>query len=273
MTPTFIDTHGHVQFNAFLNDYKEVIARTHKHGGWIVMPGTQIDTSRRATQVAKEYDEGVYAAIGLHPLHLEETRLDSYELAEKFDRADYEQLLRSSDDVVAIGEIGLDYWRKPKTTARKEAYMQKQKDALVRQLDFASDYDLPVILHCRVAFDDMYEIVKNHAISKRGLPGVIHSFTGKQKDLDNFLGLGYYIAYNALIFTLPHLPEAVEATPIERMVLETDAPYLTPPVLGDARNEPNNALITARHIAQLKNISYENVLEKTTGNARELFDI
>ena len=279
--PKFIDTHGHVQFNAFADDHKEVISRTMKLGGWIVMPSTQIGISKRAVSLANEYEEGVYAAIGLHPAHLDPTRIDNNELSgdsdegESFDPSLYEKLL--GPKVVAVGEIGLDYWRRPKTTARREAYVAKQKEAFVSQLDFAHEHNLPVIIHCRVAFDDTYEIVKNHPISKRDIPGVIHSFTGEKKDLENFLHLGFMIAYNALIFILPHLPDVVAQTPIDRMVLETDSPYLTPPALekdgGYVRNEPQNILLIAQEVSKLTDVSYEDILKETTQNARKLFNI
>lgn len=282
--PKFIDTHGHVQFNAFLKDGHEVVLRTLDKGGWIVIPGSQIDTSRRAVEYANKYPEGVYAAVGLHPLHLEETRVDTSELGggqegfktrmEEFNRAQYENLVRSSGKVVAIGEIGLDYWRKPKTTARKEAYIAKQKDAFLQQLDFAVEHSLPVILHCRVAFDDMLTIVKDHPVTNSQTPpGVVHSFTGDADVLGKFLDLGYMIAYNALIFILPHLPDVVKKTPLNRMVLETDSPYLTPPSLGERRNEPSNVLLIAQEIAKLTGISYEEILKETTQNARSLFNV
>ena len=281
MIPKFIDTHGHVQFNAFREDGHDVVRRTIDAGGWIVIPSSQIDTSIRAIEYAEKYSEGVYAAVGLHPLHLEETRVDTSELGggqdgfntrcEEYNRERYEKLL-SSPKVVSIGEIGLDYWRKPKTKARREAYKAKQIDAFRAQLDLAYDHNLPVILHCRVAFSDMLQVVKDHPITKKlSPPGVVHSFTGDLDVLKDFLDLGYYIAYNALIFKLPHLPEVVQKTPLNRMVLETDSPYLTPPSLGDVRNEPKNVLITAQYIAELQGVSYEKVLEETTKNAITLF--
>ena len=283
MIPKFIDTHGHGQFNAFREDGHEVVRRTMNAGGWIIVPSSQIDTSIRAVEYAEKYEEGVYAAVGLHPLHLEESRVDTSELGggqdgfntrqEEYDRERYEKLL-TSKKVVAIGEVGLDYWRKPKTKARREAYKAKQTGVFKAQLDLAHDHDLPVILHCRVAFSDMLEVVKDHSITKKlSLPGVVHSFTGDMDVLKNFLDLGYYIAYNALIFKLPHLLEVVRKTPLNRMVLETDSPYLTPPSLGEVRNEPKNVLITAQYIAELRGISYDNVLTETTKNARELFKI
>ncbi len=281
MIPKFIDTHAHVQFNAFRKDGHEVVRLTINAGGWLVIPGSQIDTSRRAVEYAEKYQEGVYAAVGLHPMHLEESRVDMSELGggedgfntrcEEYDREQYEKLL-SSPKVVAIGEIGLDYWRKPKTKARREAYKAKQLAAFRAQLDLACDHDLPVILHCRVAFNDMLEVVKDHPITKKlSPPGVAHSFTGDTDALKEFLDLGYYIAYNALIFKLPHLQGAVRETPLNRIVLETDAPYLTPPSLGEIRNEPKNVLITAHRIAELKGVPYDEVLEQTTKNAQKLF--
>ena len=196
-----IDTHTHLQFHSFRNKRDEVIKRTLKAGISFVMPGTQIDTSRGAVKLAEKLDSSkIYASIGLHPLHVNKDRVDEDEVgplekfetrAEEFNRAEYEKLIKS-DKVIAVGEIGLDYWRKPKTTARKQEFIKRQKDAFVAQLDLALEYKKPLILHCRVAHDDMIEILESHPIVKKIVPpGVIHSFTGNIEQLNKFLEMGF----------------------------------------------------------------------------------
>ena len=279
--PKFVDTHGHVQFNAFKDDGHDVLKKTLAAGTWVIMPGTQIDTSRRAVEFAQAYKEGVYAAIGLHPIHLEDSHVDESEVGnqgrfrtrrEEFRRASYENLLASSK-VVAIGEVGLDYWRKPKTAAKKEAYKRRQIDTFVQQLDLANDHKLPLILHCRVAFEDLLMVIEGHPVTfALKPPGVVHCYTGDVNSLRAFLALGYYIGYTGIIFKL-NLDEVIKETPLDRMLLETDAPYLTPPALPDARNEPLNVRYVAHRIAELKGVSLEEVALQTTINARKVFRI
>ncbi|MEX2007945.1 MAG: TatD family hydrolase [Candidatus Spechtbacterales bacterium] len=311
----FVDTHGHVQFNSFKDDGDATVKRAFEAGVAIVMPGSQIDTSRRAVEYAKRWNHPwLWAAVGLHPIHLEEVRVDEAEVEnqvkfvtrkEEFDRDAYEQLLQS-DKVVAIGEIGLDYWRRPKSKAKRAEYMQRQADTFIAQLDMAADHDLPTILHCRVAHDDMLDILKNHrqprlrpacaeaSAGRQGFggqakevagPGVVHSYTGDLKQLDAFLSMGYCIGVNGLVFKLDFVQEAVKACPLERIVLETDAPYLTPPLprllrqqaekagCDPERNEPAFLPLIAAEIARLKNISPEEVERQTTENAQALFRV
>jgi TatD DNase family protein len=284
-----IDTHGHVQFNAFKDDGHAVLKKTLAEGVWVIMPGTQIDTSRRAVEYAQLYREGVYAAVGLHPIHLEDIEVDSSEVGtlakfhtrkEEYRREAYEELLKSNPStgsgrgkVVAIGEIGLDYWRVPEGEQAAEAYKLIQKDVFVQQLDLALDYNLPVIVHCRKAHDDILEILESHSITKNiQPPGVIHCYTGNHNQLHAFLALGFYIGVNGIIWKM-NLKRVLEETPLDRILLETDSPYLTPPSLGDARNEPLNVRAVAEKIAEIKGVSVEEVARQTTENARKIFRI
>lgn len=282
MNPQFIDTHGHVQFNAFRDDADDVLQKTLAGDVWVVMPGTQIDTSTRAVELAEKYETGVYAAIGLHPIHLENMMVDEDEVGnqaafrtreEIFMREDYEKLL-SSKKVVAMGEIGLDYWRRPKSKTKRAEYQQRQKDALLTQMDLACDYKLPVLFHCRVALDDLLEILATHRLTKTvSPPGLIHCYTGTVEQAKKFVGLGYYIAVNAGIVHKLDLADVVKEVPLERVVLETDSPYLAPPQIGDTRNEPLNVRYAAEYISQIKNISMETVAKITTQNARDVLHI
>lgn len=298
----FIDTHAHLHFHSFKDDREEVIKRTLDEGISFVMPGTQIDTSRAGVKLAEELnDPRIYTSIGLHPLHVNKDRVDEDEVGslekfttreEEFNRKDYEDLVKSNK-VVAVGEVGLDYWRlpaatsaaqagKPKTKTRKEEFMRRQKDTFIAQLDLAFEYKKPLILHCRVAHDDMIEILENHQIIKAvNHPGVIHSFTGNLQQLKKFLDMGFYIGVNGLIFTLPFVAEAVKETPIDRIVLETDSPYLMPlpaKVIAkqgpqSERNEPIFVKHTAQKISEIKGLTFKEVETQTTKNAQILFGV
>lgn len=284
-----IDTHGHLNFNAYKDDSKETLDRALSSDISVIMPGSQFSTSKRAVELAEKWDSPrVWAAIGLHPIHLEERKIDKHEVGdhikyethgEKFDRAEYEKLARS-DKVVAVGEVGLDYWWRPKTEEEGLVYAKKQEEALVAQMDMALDLKLPLILHCRVAMKDMLRILREHPHTEAfEIPGVVHSYTGSPKQLKKFLAMGYYIGVNGLVFTLGLVKEAVEAAPLDRILLETDAPYLSPPLSirnlgeGEERNEPANVKYVAQEIAEIKNIPFEEVERQTTENAKKVFGI
>jgi len=285
-TPKFIDTHGHVNFNAFKDDGNEVVKRALDAGVGIIMPGSQIDTSKRAVEYAEKLDHPyIKAAIGLHPIHLEDIEVDDSEVEgqakfqtrkEEFRRAQYVDLLKSSDKIVAIGEVGLDYWRLPEGESDLEKYKMRQIDVLTTQLDLAHEHELPAILHCRKAHEDLITILDSHPLSDKEQrlhpPGVIHSYTGNKNQLNAFLDLGYYIGYNGIIFKLS-LDKVIKETPLDRMLLETDSPYLIPPDVKMDRNEPVNVKYVAERIAQLKEVSIEEVARQTTENAKRVFKL
>ena len=279
--PKLIDTHGHVNFNAFRDDGEETIKRALDAGVGIIMPGSQIDTSKRAVEYAEKLNHPyIRAAIGLHPIHLEDVEVDDSEVEgqakfhtrkEEFRRAAYEDLLKSSDKIVAVGEIGLDYWRLPEDEKELEFYKERQIDTLNSQLDLALDYEKPAIVHCRKAHDDLLSIVESHGITNAiRPPGVVHCYTGNKNQLNAFLALGWYIGYNGIIFKL-NLDSVIKETPLDRILLETDSPYLTPPNAGTERNEPIFVKHVAEKIAEIKQVSFEEVSRQTTDNTKRVF--
>ena len=281
--PKLIDTHGHVNFNAFKDDGDEVVKRALEAGVGIIMPGSQIDTSKRAVEYAEKLNHPyIRAAVGLHPIHLEDIEVDDSEVEgqvkfhtrkEDFRRAVYEDLLKSSDKIVAIGEVGLDYWRLPEDERELEFYKERQIDTLNSQLDLALDYKKPAILHCRKAHDDLLSILESHGITNAiRPPGVIHCYTGNKNQLNAFLALGWYIGYNGIIFKL-NLDNVIKETPLDRILLETDSPYLTPPNAGTERNEPIFVKHVAEKIAEIKQVSFEEVARQTVENTRKVFGI
>lgn len=274
-----IDTHSHLNFKPFENDLGEVIDRTLAENVWTINVGTRYETSRRAVEIAEKYEKGVYAAVGLHPIYaaadLVKTRTDPDEgdflIREKnFGGEKYKDLAKS-DKVIAIGEIGLDYYYKPKTTEKLEQFKQKQKEIFVKQLDLADALDLPVILHCRMAHNDMIEILEPR-IKSRELKGVIHCFTGNIEDAQKYIDMGFYIGLNGIIFKL-NLDEVIVKIPLDKILVETDCPYLTPPQETGKRNEPIFIKYIIQKIAELRGIDFDEVAEKTTRNAKNLFKI
>ena len=247
-----IDTHAHLNFNAYKDDSSKVLQRSLDNGVWMINVSSQYSTSKRAVEMAEKYENGAYAAIGLHPIHLE---------IEAFDYEKYKELAKSKK-VVAIGEIGLDY--KPEYASSEE----KQKTVLSQQLKLAEALSLPVIFHCRMSHDDLIKILSENG-SRTG--GVIHCFTGAWKQAEKYLGMGLYLGFNGIIFKL-NLDEIIEKTPLDRVLLETDCPYLTPKPM-EGRNEPSYVKYVAEKIAKVKGLGYEEVVEITTKNAQKLFRI
>jgi len=269
-----IDTHSHLSFKAYDGDRDEVIKRTQKEGVICINVGTKYETSKDAIELA-EKNEGMYAAIGLHPIHIKtdlmKLRTDEDEgafapLGEEFDKEKYKELAKS-EKVVAIGEIGLDYYYRPKGTAKKEKFKENQKQIFVEQLKMAEELDLPVIIHCRMAHQDILEILANHKAR-----GTIHCFTGSWEEAQKYLSLGFYLGVNGIIFKFD-IDEVIRKAPIDKILVETDCPYLTPPMAADKRNEPIFVKHVIQKIAELRGMSFDEVVEQTTANAKKLFNI
>lgn len=269
----YFDTHTHVNFAAFKDDRDDVIKRALDSKTWMINVGTQTDTSQSAVDLAKKYPQGVYAAIGLHPVHTYQQMLDEEEShfrsrAESFDEAAYELML--SDKVLAVGECGLDYFRLPAENKQEACRCQKQEFS--KQLEFAKKHGLPVIIHCRDAYKDLLEILKSEY---SGSPGVAHSFTDTWDTAKKFLDLGFYIALNGILTfdKTDKLAEVVRNSPLDRLLTETDAPYLTPPPFRGKRNEPAYVRHVVAKISEIKKMDADEAGQNTFDNACELFQI
>ena len=299
-----IDTHAHLNFNAFRDDSSEVLKRTLENDMWVIMPGTQYETSKKAVEIAESASwrrGGVYAAVGLHPIHLGgQRKVDALETqsspdsvgekesweefttrGEEFDVEKYRALAQNKK-AVAIGECGLDYYYFPQSKVKREKIKEKQKETLQKQMDLADELGLPVILHCRVAHEDLIEMLEQRAKRKEmKIRGVVHCYTGTVEQVQKFMALGLLIGFNGLIFknvpALPNPKEVIASIPLDRIVLETDSPYLAPPQAGPPaggeRNEPLFVKYVAEEIARIKKLPFEEVAGATTQNARKLFEI
>ena len=281
-----VDTHSHLNFKAYDKDREEVIKRNQSAGLVCVDVGTKYETSKNAIELAEKH-ENIYAAIGMHPIHIKtdlfKVKMDEDEgafapLGEELDIEKYKKLaLSASRRVVAVGEIGLDYYYKPKGAEKKEKYKQKQKEVFIAQLEMAEELNLPVIVHCRMAFNDVYE-----TLSKKKLRGVMHCFVGTLEEAKKITDLGFYIGINGIIDKLD-LDEVVKNIPLDKILTETDCPYLTPLAaektqpkashLGGLRNEPIFVKHVIQKIADLRGLTFDQVASATTANARALFKI
>lgn len=278
-----IDTHSHLSFKAYDNDRDEVILRTQKEGVFCIDVGTKYETSKKAIELAQK-NKGIFAAIGMHPIHIKtdlfKLKMDEDEgafepLGEEFDKQRYRELAKSNK-VIAFGEIGLDYYYKPKSKTKIEQFKEKQRQVFIQQLELANELNLPVIVHCRMAHNDVLDI-----LAKQKSRGVIHCFTGNWEEAQKYMDLGFCLGINGIIFKF-NIDEVIKKAPLDKLLVETDCPYLTPlPAVALAkagsdeyvRNEPIFVKHVIQKIAEIREISFKEVEEKTTENAKRLFNI
>lgn len=275
-----IDTHAHVNFSAYKDDADEVIKRSLAKEILLINVGSQYSTSVRAVKTAKKYPGQVWAAIGIHPIHLQKRDikyLDPNELAaeqeikttgEDFNPEEYKKLA-INPEVVAIGEVGLDYHHFVEGD-NVEKIKNKQKEVFLQFIKLANEVKKPIIVHCWDAYDDLYAILSKNPVEKRG---VIHSFVGNYKTAKKFVELGYKIGLNGIVTYGISYDRLIKEIDLKDMVLETDCPYLTPNPKKGERNEPTYVEYVAQKIAEIKGISLEEVAEITTENAKAIFKI
>jgi len=259
-----IDTHCHIDEEAFDADREEVIARQQQSGvEAMIVPGVNTASINTVLDVCHAHPGYCYPALGLHP---EDVKADWQEQL-----AIVEQAIRAhKDELVAIGEIGLDYyWDK--------TYKEEQKEVLRRQLLLACELDLPVILHNREATEDILSIIKeivNRPSSNRQLKGVFHCFNGSRETVEEILKMGFYVGIGGVLtFKNSKLAEKLDVVPMDRLLLETDAPYMAPVPHRGERNESRFMIHVAERLAQVYNCTLETVIMATNSNAKQLFKI
>jgi len=291
----FIDTHCHLNFQAYKDDVDEVIRRALDGGIAMIIPGTDITTSKRGKEIAEKYQEHVSAAVGLHPVHLqnqefvEEGRTVKMK-AEVFDKDAYARLCESGK-VVAIGEVGLDYHYLPRevpagggansrgdladsTTIKQNKQLQQL--TLLQQLELAYELDKPAIIHCREAHDDTLRLLQKFYDGKRkraGGRGVIHCFSGDWELAWQYFELGFIVSFTGLVTFNDSWDDILRKLPLDKFMIETDSPFMAPISHRGQRNEPAYVRYVAEHIAKLKNTSVEAIARATSENARRLFGV
>lgn len=255
---TLTDTHTHLYLEEFDQEPQEAVRRAMDAGiSRMIFPNVGVDTVERMKRLNALFPENTFMAMGLHPTEINEAAEDAYEaVREEFIAA---------DSWVAVGEIGMDlYWDK--------TFAAKQMDILDRQLSLAGSRDLPVIIHCREALDETLEVFEGH----KGMRGVFHSFGGSEHDVERIRNIAgdFYFGINGVVtFKNCNVKSVLPLISPERILLETDAPYLAPVPMRGKRNESAFLVHTARFIADYLGIKEEALADITNANASNLFKI
>lgn len=301
-----IDVHCHLQFNAFEKDFKQVIDEAFSEGiSTIINTGTQLSSSQKAVEFADAY-ENLYAIVGVHPHHADKIQHNPYVVEQGENSSINNVIARRNDEaissntrlprsarndenfwlkelenlthhpkVLAIGEIGMDYFSYKSNGIVDQ---KLQREVFEAQIELAHRTKLPLQIHNRHAGEDVIEILKHHKNVLQSQPGMFHCFAGNKAFLKAALDMGFFIGFDGNITykglapgETVELQELAQMTPLDRIVIETDAPYLTPAPHRGKRNEPKYAILTAQFIAALKGISFEKLVEQTDKNVYTMF--
>lgn len=263
-----IDTHAHLNFEAFQDDFSDVIKRS-QAGGMraVINVGAQFETSEKAVLIAQKHDL-CFASVGVHPIHAQDTKaLSSGQIKQRL------KDLAQKAKVIAIGETGLDYYHL-KTQGRK-AEIAGQKRLFKIHLDLALRLKKPVILHCRDAYPETLNILQEtiEKSRKRTIEGVLHCFCGSLETAQKFLDLGLHLGFTGLV-TYPgnaYLREVIAGVPRDKLLVETDCPYLPPQAKRGERNEPLYVRYVLDYVAKVLGISFSDAEKQTDQNALRLF--
>jgi len=271
MSTRYFDAHTHPQFVAYDNDRDEVMKRALDAGVGMNVVGTQKDTSAAAVALAEQYDN-VYASIGLHPIHTSKSYHDAFELGggnkeftsrgEQLD-FDFYKKLGESEKVIAIGECGLDYYRISEVTR------DVQFENFVKQIELANELKKPLMLHIRNAYEDAIELIKNHA----KVQGDVHFFAGNWEVAEKFLDLGFTLSFTGVVTFTHDYDEVIKNTPLDMILSETDAPYITPTPFRGKRNESMYIPLVVERIAQIRGEDSEKIRKQLFANSRRVFGI
>lgn len=262
----YIDTHCHLNFAAFKDDWKEVADQCVKGGvGKMIIVGADLETSQKAVEISQKHP-ALFAGVGVHPHHAHKMTNFQFSIFKK---------LAQNKKVVAIGETGVDYHVYEKSKYENKAITPEiktlQKRLFGQQIQLAKELKLPLIIHNREAGNDTLDVL-DHFCKSDGQypPGVFHCISGSRKLLQKILALGFFIGVDANIGYSQEVQTLASDAPLDKIILETDAPYLAPGRDG-VRNTPQSVTIIAQALAQIKNLSESNVAQQTTANAQRLF--
>jgi len=275
----YFDAHTHIHFPAYDKDRGEVIAHAIDQNVGMVTVGTTFKTSLEAVEVAKSF-MNIWAAVGVHPVHASESFHDADEMgkaahgemqhpAEVFDATAFRKLA-TDPRVVAIGECGLDYFRL-EGDAKKEK--EEQKKLFVEQIRFAHAVKKPLMIHCRSAFPDLLGILEEEKKYLSENAGIIHFFSGTEREAEQLLGLGFSFTFGGVVTFTSDYDAVVRSLPIDRILSETDAPYVSPAPYRGKRNQPAYVVHVAKRLAELKGVSEDEMEGQILANAERMFSI
>ncbi len=263
-----VDTHAHLEA---VENLEESLARAKEAGvGAIITIGTSIESSKKAIEIAEKYSTDslkIFATVGIHPY---DAQAEIEENGLKQCIRDLAELAITSKKIVGIGEAGLDYYnegdKRPPTTSDEKA---EQKKLLQEQVKIANNLNLPLVVHCRGAWEEIFNVLTKNDLKS----AILHSFTGKAENAKTALSHGYFISYSGIVTfkNASNVQTAAMETDRSLILLETDSPYLSPEPFRGQKNESANVRITASYLANLLNVSEKDFFETTTENARRAF--
>ena len=251
----FIDTHTHIYLSEFASDIDSVISSANKEGvKKYFLPAIDSSHHHEMLELGKKFEHCCFAMMGLHPCSVKENYKDELKIVEEY---------LAQRDFVAIGEIGLDfYWDK--------SFNNEQYEAFEIQMQWALEKNLPIVIHTRNAIQETIKCVEPFA--KKGLIGIFHCFGDDEKTAKQIIDMNFYLGIGGVVtYKKSGLDETIKNIPLEKIVLETDAPYLTPVPFRGKRNQPSYIKIIAQKIADIKQVSLEEVARITTTNAEKIF--
>lgn len=255
-----IDTHVHINFEVFRDDLDQISSRWQEAGVSKLVHSCVHPKEFESIKNLSEIYPELYCSVGLHPLE-----------AEKWEgEKTYQNILnlaQSTPKVVAIGEMGLDFY--------KDNHKQLQKEVFRKQLEIAHTLNKPVIIHCRDAAKDLQEILIKFKEEKGEIKGVMHCWSGNMEETQSFLDLGFYISFSGIVTfkNAKKLQESAKIVPDDRLLIETDCPFLAPIPKRGKRNEPSYVFYVAEKLAELRNTTLETISQQTSTNAQKLFNL
>lgn len=257
----FFDSHAHLDDEKFDLDREEIIEKIHDEDIEFISAGYSLEGSRKAIELSKKYDF-IYATCGISPNDIPQTEDELWKMLEKI-----EEFAKGNSKVLAIGEIGLDYyWEKD------EKMRELQRKAFIEQINMANRLDLPIVIHTREAVMDTLNILKENNVENKG---VFHCCPLNRELVKEGLKLGFYISFAGPVTfkNSKNANEIIKMVPNDKMLIETDSPYLSPEPLRGRRNDPRNVKYIAKKIAEEKGISVEEVGKITYQNAKKIYKI
>lgn len=251
-----IDSHAHMDDSKFDEDREYIIENLYNnHVAYFINPASDLDSSRKSIELSSKYDF-IYSSIGIHPHEVESFREEDLTELRK---------MAKNNKVIAIGEIGLDYYY-------DNSPREIQKDIFKKQMNIARELKLPVIIHSRDAHGDTFDILNEF---KGDVIGVMHCYSGSFEMAERYINLGYYISFAGPVTfkNAKNIKETASKVPLDKLLIETDCPYLSPEPRRGKRNDPRNLIYIAETIASLKNISLFELVENTRNNTIKLFKL
>ncbi len=257
-TPKYFDIHSHLNFSDYEKDFPEVIERLRETQTRTICVGTDLESSKKAVDLANQYPE-IYACIGVHPV---DDPLIS------FDKTEFEKLV-TNPKVVSIGECGLDFFH-----ADKDKDMERQKKLFLEQIDFALEYDLPLMIHSRNTLHELLDILEPLSkIYGEKLRGNVHFFAGDIEVAKRFFNIGFTISFTGVITFASDYDEVVKYAPLDMIMSETDSPWVTPVPYRGKRNEPSYVQEVVKKIAEIRGEEINKVEETLISNVKRMFII